>query len=254
MGRPRVATRLLPLVGIHLVALGCLDATTRTPPTLGDADHRILFVGNSLTYTNDLPGAVATVAGALGYDVAVASVARPNFALEDHWYTGIGSVIADTAPDVVVMQQGPSSLPDNQEHLAVWSDSLARVVRDVGGEPALLMVWPSLSRAFAFDDVRDAYERAAVRVDGQFFPAGEAFRALYDRYPTFSPFGADGFHPSDYGTIVAAYVLVGTYFDETVTGLPPRLEAANGGRVVDLLLDEALALQAVADSVVAAWR
>lgn len=242
------------IVTLVLVALGCLDATTRTPPTLGDAEHRILFVGNSLTYANDLPGAVATVAGALGHDVAVASVARPNFALEDHWYTGIASVIAELAPDLIVMQQGPSSLPENQEHLAVWSDSLSRLVREVGGEPALLMVWPSLSRAHAFDDVRDGYRAAAERVDGHFFPAGEALRALHDSYPDFSPFGPDGFHPSDYGTVVAAYVVVGTFFDEAVSGLPGRLEAANGGRDLDLLLDEANALQTIADSVVAAWR
>ncbi|NNF13773.1 MAG: SGNH/GDSL hydrolase family protein [Gemmatimonadetes bacterium] len=246
--------RMTCVVFLHLAAIGCLDATTRTPPRLDEADHRILFIGNSLTYTNDLPGAVATVAGALGHDVAVASVARPNFALEDHWFTGIAAVINDLAPDVVVMQQGPSSLPENQEHLALWADSLSGLVRDVGGEPALLMVWPSLSRSHAFDDVRDAYMEAAERVDGHFFPAGEALRALHDSYPEFSPYGSDGFHPSDYGTVVAAYVLVSTYFEETVSGLPGRLEAANDGRVVDLLLDEATALQTVADSVVAAWR
>lgn len=235
-------------------ACGGSDVRDTRGPRHGDADHRILFIGNSLTYTNDLPGAVATVAGALGYDVAVASVARPNFALEDHWFTGIGSVIAELAPDIIVMQQGPSSLPQNQLHLAAWADSLSGRVREVGGEPALLMVWPSLSRLHAFDAVRDGYQAAALGVDGLFFPAGEGLRALYDRNPDLSPFGPDGFHPSDYGTVMAAYVVVGACFEESVSGLPARLDAANGGRAIMLEESAAETLQVIADSVVAAWR
>ena len=115
------------------------------------------------------------------------------------------------------MQQGPSSLPENQVFLANWADTLSRAVRAAGGEPALLMVWPSLDRAFAFDDVRDAYRNAAVGVGGAFIPAGEALRALHEQGPDFTPFGADGFHPSDHGTILAAYVVAGTLFGDDVS-------------------------------------
>ena len=239
-------------------AVGCLGqngSTGVTDITLGEADQRILFVGNSLTYTNDLPGAVATVAAALGHDVAVASVAYPNYALVDHWYTGFDGLVADLAPDVVVMQQGPSSLPENQVFLATWADTLSRAVRAAGGAPALLMVWPSLDRAFAFDDVRDAYHNAAVGVGGTFIPAGEALRALYEQRPELSPFGADGFHPSDHGTILAAYVVAGTLLGDEVRGLDAWLEAApDGGRTIALDASAATLLQTIADSVVAAWR
>lgn len=253
---PRGAPWLPVLVLLPVAVFGCREGgDSPTTPILGDGDHRILFVGNSLTYTNDLPGAVATVAHALGRDVAVASVAYPNFALEDHWYYGIADVITELAPDAVIMQQGPSSLPENQLHLAAWSDSLSRPVRQVDAEPALLMVWPSLSREFAFDDVRDAYHTAAVGVGGAFIPAGEAFRALHQRHPDLSPFGADGFHPSDFGTVLAAYVAVGTLYGDAVTGLPAELEPApDDGRRISLDAEAAPILQAIADSVVAAWR
>lgn len=246
----------LPAVfALHVAALGCLEDPVPTAPPLREGDHRILFVGNSLTYTNDLPGAVVTVAHALDRDVAVASVAYPNFALEDHWYSGIADVVGELAPDVVVMQQGPSSQPQNQRHLAAWSDSLSGVVRRVDGEPALLMVWPSLSRELAFDDVRDAYYAAAEGVGGAFIPVGEAFRALYAHDPELSPFGPDGFHPSDVGTVLAAYVVIGTLFGDPVTGLPAELETPpEGGRMISLDAEAAPVLQSIADSVVAAWR
>jgi hypothetical protein len=243
------------LIATFASGAGCLGQDGLTGVSLGEADQRILFVGNSLTYTNDLPGAVSTVAAALGHDVAVASAAYPNYALQDHWYAGLGGLIADLAPDVVIMQQGPSSLPENQLFLATWADTLSRAVQAAGGEPALLMVWPSLAREFAFDDVRDAYHDAAVGVGGIFVPAGEALRALHAQRPDLSPFGSDGFHPSDHGTVLAAYVVTGTLFGDRVQGLDARLEPGpNGGRVIALDESAATVLQAIADSVVAAWR
>lgn len=236
-------------------AAACSAAPTATAPEPGEPELSILFVGNSLTYTHDLPGVVTTVAEALGRDVAVAMQAQPGFALEDHWHRGIAGTIRELSPDVVVMQQGPSSLPANQAHLAAWADSLGRVVGEVGAEPALLMVWPDLSRVFAFDDVRDGYRRAARTVNGTFIPAGEALRALHAGHPDLSPFGSDGFHPHQRGTVLAAYVVVGTLLDARVQGLPGRLPAGSRGGP-PVVLEEAVAriLQATADSVVARWR
>jgi hypothetical protein len=255
---PRVPT-MLPLLVCLLTVLplstGCRDLTVPATVPTADGPMGILFLGNSLTLANDLPGAVATVAEARGIEVRTATAAYPNFSLEDHFKAGIPDVILQSPPDIVVMQQGPSSLPESQVHLAMWADSLSRVIKGVGAEPALLMVWPPQSRASAFDDVRDSYRNAALRVDGTFIPAGEALRALQEGHPELSPFSADGFHPSERGTVLAAYVIVGTLLERASTGLPAMLPAADpDGRVIDLDAETAAILQATADSVVAAWR
>ena len=49
---------------------------------------RVLFIGNSLTYTNDLPAMVGTLARAAGRPIHVESVALPDFGLEEHWQQG----------------------------------------------------------------------------------------------------------------------------------------------------------------------
>jgi len=237
------------LVALPATAACGQDATA---PELDDAEYRILFIGNSLTYENDLPGAVATVAGARGRDVSVASVAWPNYALEDHWYDGVGDVIRALSPDAVVMQQGPSSLPESQLHLATWADSLSRVAKEIGATPAMLMVWPP--PGYSFDAVRDSYRRAAEQTGGAFIPAGEALRALNAQAPGSSPFGRDGFHPSDVGTVLAAYVVVGTLLGESSQGLDTRLSARNDGRSIDVEGAAVGLMQAIADSVVVAWR
>jgi hypothetical protein len=205
---------------------------------LPDAETRILFIGNSLTERNDLPGAVASVATALGFDVSTYGITGPNMALEDHYWTGVGEQIRALAPDLVVMQQGPSSLPENQLHLREWADTLSRIARDVGAEPALLMVWPELDRFSAFAAVLDSYLGAAEYVGGTFIPAGEALKRLHMTHPEITPYSSDRFHPNETGTVLAALVIVGTLFDAPVSGLPAVIPAGGGGRKVALLPEE----------------
>ena len=79
---------------------GC-NAAALGPP---DADLSILFVGNSLTYTNDLPGMLERMLEAYGDvgEVHVESVAFPNFGLPDHWAEGSAGT-EDLARHVVAL-------------------------------------------------------------------------------------------------------------------------------------------------------
>lgn len=47
---------------------------------------RVLFIGNSLTYSNDLPSIVEAFAKVTGQRAfAYKAIAFPDFSLEDHW-------------------------------------------------------------------------------------------------------------------------------------------------------------------------
>ena len=83
-----------------LACSACVSAPTgpeEPNPLVIDGDVRILFVGNSLTYTNNLPGTVEAVAAAAGLDVGTGMIAFPNFSLADHWNRGLGDVIQEVA-------------------------------------------------------------------------------------------------------------------------------------------------------------
>lgn len=209
-------------MALALALTSCLSGPVEpSSRPFGDAEVTVLFVGNSLTAANDLPGSVAAIAVAAGRSFESRTVARPNFSLEDHWYAGIDATIAELRPDVVVLQQGPSSVGTNPQHLKRWTETLAPVVRDAGARPALLMVWPERARPEAFDAVRESYRAAADAVGGDFIPAGEAWRAVWDTDPDAALYGADGFHPSPLGTFVAALAVFEVLFDADVRDLPP---------------------------------
>ncbi len=247
----RALKRYVGLVVLGLLTMAC--GIGSTGPELGQADLRIVFIGNSLTYTNDLPGLVETIAEAAGKSVETAMIAQPNYSIEDHWHSGIANDIRRLKPDLVIMQQGPSSLPENQEYLREWTVIISEVIRDEGATPALLMVWPELARVHAYDAVRDAYNNAAIAVDGDFIPAGEAFRAIL-AIPGMAPYSPDRFHPSHLGSVTAAAMVVRVYFPDALEGLGASIIPTDSDNPrVNLTASEAGVVWSVVDRVAAEW-
>ena len=217
-----IAQRLFLVTSVVLAACNESPAEPEVTP-FRDAELTVLFIGNSLTAANNLPALVGTIADQAGRTFDYRMVVHPNFSLEDHWFSGAAGWVNELRPDVVVLQQGPSSVGSNPDHLRRWTETFASVVEEAGGRPALLMVWPERTRTEAFDAVRESYRGAAEAVDGIFIPAGEAWRTVWDRDPAVSLYSTDGFHPSLVGSFVAALTVFEVLFDHDVRGLPPLL-------------------------------
>jgi hypothetical protein len=191
---------------------------------------KVLFIGNSLTAFNNLPERVQIISEAAGHEVAVRSVIGMGYSLEDHWKKGQAvKAIRSAKWDVVVLQQGPSSLALNQVHLREWTSRFDAVIREQSARPALYMVWPEAARPGSFDAVSEAYTKAAEVVRGMLFPVGEAWRAAWSKDPTLELYSGDGFHPSKLGSNLAALVIFQQLFRESPVGLPHRLVPTTKG-------------------------
>ena len=177
---------------------------------------RVLFVGNSLTEANALPAMVAQLA-----PVDVEARVVGGFALEDHWRTtDIADVIARGRYDVVVLQQGPSSLPESRVNLIEWSKTFADATRAAGGRPALYTVWPESWRRSAFDAVIYSYRAAARETGGLLLPAGAAWKRVLRTNPKIALYGPDGFHPTRAGTYLSALTIAGGLTGRSPIGMP----------------------------------
>ena len=205
------------------VATSCGSTSPRPGPD-PDPDLRILFIGNSLTYVNDLPAMVQQLgASNSARPVTVASVAFGDYSLEDHWNRGDAlAAIRQGGWDLVVLQQGPSALPASRANLIEWTGRFADEIRKVGARPAVYMVWPGLDRQAAWDSVTDSYAAAAAGAHAILFPAGEALRSARATDPGMPLFDADGFHPLPLGSFGVALVVYAVAADASPAGLTAR--------------------------------
>jgi hypothetical protein len=217
-----------------------------------DGGRGVLFVGNSLTYANDLPEMVRALALASGETLRVETVAYPDWSLEDHWNSGDArATIQRGGWEVVVLQQGPSSLPDSRALLIDYARRFAGEIRAAGATPALYAVWPSRARFGDFDRASESYRLAADEVDGMLLPAGEAWRAAWRADPELPLYAADGLHPTVTGTYAAALVIYARLLGRSPVGAPSTLDLRNGD-VVRIEPAVAEVLQRAAEAALAA--
>ena len=219
-----------------LGALACATGPDAPGPV------RILFIGNSLTYTNDLPGMVEALADSAGLGpVVVRQVTYPDYSLEDHWNRGDAlAAIRQGDWKFVVMQQGPSifrlnpsavyaaPIDQTRDHLLLWASRFGDEIRQQQGIPVLYMVWPEYSARAMMPEVYQSYRLAADSAGGLFAPAGQAWSAAWARDSSLVLYAPDNGHPAPEGSLLAALTIFGVIFDRSPIGLPAGLRTRDG--------------------------
>ena len=210
----RSRTPLILVLLLALVAAGCAQA----PQGDGHEPMRVLFVGNSLTHTNDLPAVVTTLARGLGTEIEYETIAPGGVSLEDHWNAGrVPAELASGEWDAVVMQQGPSALPESQVNLIEWAERLAELAREHGtrarADDRLARGLPRQRPRRC--DRRRTRTRRRPPAPSSIRPV-LAWQTAWSRSPSLPLYGPDGFHPSPLGTYLAALVVTAG-----LTGQPP---------------------------------
>lgn len=184
------------------------------PPPPPSGQLQILMLGNSLTYSNDLPGMIAELADRGGAErPSVTVIAFANFSLEDHWNYGTSTAAMDAGTyDVVILQQGPSTQPASGINLADYSGRIVDRMIKFGTRAGLYVVWPPVG-----GDINAGianYTAAADAKSAALYPVAHAFRALAQSHPDIALYGPDAFHPSYAGSWLAAMTIVATIFDQ----------------------------------------
>ncbi len=100
---------------------------------------------------------VCALARAAGRPAVCESVAKPDYSLEDHWNEREARRAIARGWDLVVLQQGPSALPESRVLLVEFARRFDVEIRKTGARTALYMVWPSRARRADFDRVSESY-------------------------------------------------------------------------------------------------
>lgn len=227
--------RMLARLVLPLALAACLSSAV-SGPELSGSGTPVLFVGNSLTYVNDLPGIVQAFADSAGGPaLAVETVAFPDYALIDHWNEGIAAgrargEIAKGRWKFVVLQQGPSSVDVNRDTLRLATTLFAQDMAKVGATPALLSAWPTIDRRQDFPRAIESYTLAASDVNGILLPVAAAWLAAWKRDSTLALY-SDGLHPSIAGSYLSALAVYAALQHQSPVGPPSRLRLRSGATV-----------------------
>lgn len=220
------------LVFLVLTAFWSGRPTRPAPPRQPANGLKVLFIGNSLTYSQDLPSIVEALAQAGRQKPLVhKSITSGGAALQDHWNRGVQKSFRKGQWDVVVLQQGPSASREGRQLLLDYARLFAPEIRRIGAKPAIYMVWPSSDRRpMDLDRSSESHQMAAEENDAMLFPAGEAWRAAWRRDPDLV-LDSDGLHPNKTGAYLTALVIYQGLYGKSPIGLPHQLRLRSGGSI-----------------------
>jgi hypothetical protein len=216
-----------------VVLLGCFPSVSTGPQVIGSGT-RMLFIGNSLTYVNDVPGILQALADAAGGEkLAIETIGVPNYALIDHWTDGQAQKEIDKGGwKYVVMQQGWTPAGVCRDTLRLAAILFSEHIAKIGGKPVLFEPWVPAARASQnqFLTSMESYRFAAKDVNGLIFPVAEAWLEATKRNPDLNLY-SDGLHATTEGSYLAALVMYTRLFNRSPVGLPGSLQTSSGVRI-----------------------
>ena len=227
--------RLVVVLSSLILISGCISqpqeqesSSTSTPLTA--TTTRVLFIGNSHTFFNDLPQLFAELARAGGYEVEVDMSAQGGWSLSDHAASTISlSKIEQQDWDYVILQERTSLIADNpDEHAHPAIRLLYDKISEKGATLILFMTWgPRDGLPHAgyknFDDMQahicSGYTDIARELGVKVAPVGIAWQNGIEKDPQLNLWHMDGAHPSREGSYLSACVFYAIIFQQSPEGL-----------------------------------
>jgi hypothetical protein len=235
---PRAFDSMVRLTGALVVAAvvslaGCGPGAAPTCPAGGQC-LRILFIGNSYTFVNDLPGTLAALAASEGKSVEVDTLAAGGATLADHVNDPATVKRLDSRKwDFVVLQEQsdtPAYPSAAQYYMFPAARTLVNEIQARGAKPLLFMTW---GHRDGEPDSGMAYDAMQKAIDGSYLsigkelavptvPVGVVWFVIRHAHSDVELWQQDGSHPTAAGTYLAACVFYAAIFRETPMGATYR--------------------------------
>lgn len=193
---------------------------------------RVLFIGNSLTFYNDLPNTFAGLARAGGHKVEVGMAAPGGWTLADHLYSPETLETLNSAKWNFVVLQEQSQIPSVQQfrtqEMYPPTRELVGRVRALGATPLFFVTWARRdgwpengmgTYQSMQAEIDTGYAGIASELNAPVAPVGSAWFNAVMEHPELNLWQDDGNHPTEQGTYLAACVFYAVIFHESPSGL-----------------------------------
>lgn len=204
-----------------------------------DEEKRLLIIGNSYTFCNDLPALIQAMADADKLAMQVDSYTAGAMSLRGFLNSpqhrkGL-SMLEKGNYDYILLQdqsQTPAYKPEETlDSVQRWST----LARKHGAKPVLFMTWAHAEQTDGnkvrlqtamHEDTAKTYCKAAINSKAKVAPVGEAWRRWYAKHPNAPLHTKDMSHPTPEGTYLAACVIYSTITGKSATSIPVRLKSS----------------------------
>jgi len=205
---------------------------------------RVLMIGNSLTYTNDLPGLLQQLSAGEYKPIVIDSVTSPMVSLRFHWnFTRARRTIANGHWDYVILQDFSRLPATNPERSIKYFSLFDEEIRRSGAKTILFENWTRKAYQDDYAPLLATYGKIREQTGAKIAPIGEVWHKFRAEHPEIALLKDDR-HPTAAGTYLAACVLYDVLYLKPSSALPLTL----GGP--DLPAGEIQMLRAAADKMV----
>ena len=223
------------LYQLTYLGLAVLLLTSCNRPHSGTAPGeplRVLFIGNSYTFFNNLPEMFAELARSGGYEVQADISAKGGLTLSDHVSSARTlEMMQKHKWDYVILQEQsvlPAKQQEREQRMYPAARTLDARIRQTGAETVLFMTWgrrDGLAKE-GFSDLESmqaqlqaGYTEIAQELDAIVAPVGMAWQNATAQQPQLELWDQDGSHPGKSGSYLAACVFYVVLYQETPEGL-----------------------------------
>lgn len=231
--------------GFYWVALGLLSLLTANGSAQDSRDTlRVLFVGNSYTYFENLPQVVSVLSEQTGTVLITEKITIGGAKLSEHWRgaRGLNTVekIRNGDYDIVVLQEWSLGTVNERDSAVYYLGLFSKLSRDAGAEPYYYLTWGREKIPQQQEVISRVYRETAALNRAIVVPAGEAWALARELRPDLKLYDPDGTHPSDLGTYLTACVFVATItgeLPETIPGVP-AVRDSRGEEIILMRIDQ----------------
>ena len=179
---------------------------------------KVLFIGNSHTYMNDMPSLFSHIyEKTTGCKVNSVMLAYSARSLEWHLkeYLSLRYNILYGKYDYCIIQQRAHPFPSEEETLKDGK-KIIEICKKVNTRVVLFMTWAEKAHPENQQKMIDTYEKLAIETYSILAPIGIIWEKILKKYPEIELYYKDGAHASPYGDLLISAVLV-----KAISGINP---------------------------------
>ncbi|MBN2485534.1 MAG: hypothetical protein JXB34_06145 [Bacteroidales bacterium] len=185
---------------------------------------KVLFVGNSYTYVQNIPQVVSILSDSSDTKLVTRKSVVGGARLSEHWHGNRGlntkELIETGNFDIVVLQDQSMSTIEQPDSVLKYIALFCGLARKHGAKPYLYMTWAREKVPQYLHVIEDVYTRAAKENNAVLVPVGKAWEKAKQIRPDIQLYVSDGSHQSALGAYLSACVFVAAILGEMPRQIP----------------------------------